>query len=90
MNPSNMADDDVIIIPTHVIEFFLYNNEVDIGNNIILARELLCHFDKWAISAMLMDGDTIGYVARIHYVLLGPVLDFISRNEAGVTSAYIM
>eukprot|EP00957_Ditylum_brightwellii_P187011 14242747-Ditylum_brightwellii.AAC.1 len=36
-----------------------------------------------------MEGDTIGHVARTHSIAFGPILYFISRNESGVTSAYI-
>eukprot|EP00957_Ditylum_brightwellii_P200103 15254213-Ditylum_brightwellii.AAC.1 len=36
-----------------------------------------------------MEGDTIGHVARTHSIALGPILDFILRNESGVTSTYI-
>eukprot|EP00957_Ditylum_brightwellii_P155758 11858330-Ditylum_brightwellii.AAC.2 len=39
---------------------------------------------------MVMDGDTIGYIARTHSVVLGPILDFILRNKSGVTSVCIM
>ena len=86
---STMADDDVIIISSHVVGFIYYNNEVESGENIVLTREPSCRFDKWAISVTSMEGDTIGHVARTHSIALGPILDFILRNESGVTSAYI-
>jgi hypothetical protein len=82
-----MADDDVIIISSHVVGFIYYNNKVGSGENFVLTREPSCQYDKWAISVTLMDGDTIGHVARTHSIALGPILDFILRNEYGVTSA---
>eukprot|EP00957_Ditylum_brightwellii_P035817 2715396-Ditylum_brightwellii.AAC.1 len=74
-----MTDDDVIIISTHVVGFVHYNNKVDIGENIILMGELLCQYDKWAISVMPMEGDTIGHITRTHSIVLGPILDFIQE-----------
>eukprot|EP00957_Ditylum_brightwellii_P069197 5254227-Ditylum_brightwellii.AAC.1 len=74
----------------HVVGFIYYNNKVDSGDNIILMREPLCHYDKWAILVTLVDGNTIGHVARAHSVALGLITDFISRNESGVTSTYII
>eukprot|EP00957_Ditylum_brightwellii_P190471 14498944-Ditylum_brightwellii.AAC.1 len=90
MMSSTMADDDVIIISTHVVGFVYYNNEVGSGKNIVLTREPSCQYDKWAILVTSMGGDTIGHVARTHSIALGPILDFILRNESSVTSAYIM
>eukprot|EP00957_Ditylum_brightwellii_P141524 10781188-Ditylum_brightwellii.AAC.1 len=89
MMSSTMADDDVIIISMHVVGFVYYNNEVGSGENSVLTREPSCQYDKLAISVMLMEGDTIGHVARTHSIAIGPILDFILRNESGDTSAYI-
>eukprot|EP00957_Ditylum_brightwellii_P118945 9072059-Ditylum_brightwellii.AAC.1 len=38
---------------------------------------------------MLIECDTIGHVTRTHSIALSPILDFILRNESGVTSTYI-
>eukprot|EP00957_Ditylum_brightwellii_P022914 1729371-Ditylum_brightwellii.AAC.1 len=65
-----MADDDVIIISSHVVGFIYYNDKVESGENIALTREPSCHFDKWAISVTSMEGDTIGHVARTHSIAL--------------------
>eukprot|EP00957_Ditylum_brightwellii_P011516 871196-Ditylum_brightwellii.AAC.1 len=89
MISSTMTDDDVISISTHVVGFIYYINEMDSGENIVLMREPLWCYDKWEILVMLMDGDTIGHVAKTCSVALGPVLDFISRNESGATFTYI-
>eukprot|EP00957_Ditylum_brightwellii_P128920 9834373-Ditylum_brightwellii.AAC.1 len=62
MITSNMADDDVIIISMHIIGLIFYNNGVDIGDNFILLRELLCCSEKCPILVTLIDGDTIRYV----------------------------
>eukprot|EP00957_Ditylum_brightwellii_P146124 11125548-Ditylum_brightwellii.AAC.1 len=87
---STMADDDAIIISTNVVGFVHYYNKVGSDENIILTREPLCQYDKWAIWVTPMESETIGHVARTHSIALGFILDFISRNESGVTSAYIM
>eukprot|EP00957_Ditylum_brightwellii_P204499 15339548-Ditylum_brightwellii.AAC.1 len=89
MMSSIMVDYDVIIIPTHVAGFVYYHNKVGSGENIALTREPLCQYDKWEILVTLMEGDTIGHVARTHSIALGPILDFILKNKSGVTSAYI-
>eukprot|EP00957_Ditylum_brightwellii_P014799 1115699-Ditylum_brightwellii.AAC.1 len=89
MMSSTMVDDVVVIISSHVVGFIYYNNKVGSGKNLILTREPSCQYDKWAISVTSMDGDIIGHVTMTHSIALGPILDFILRNESGVTSAYI-
>eukprot|EP00957_Ditylum_brightwellii_P210023 15364486-Ditylum_brightwellii.AAC.1 len=90
MMSSTMVDDDVIIILTHVVGFVYYQNKVEGGENIVLMREPLCQYDKLAILVTSMEGDTIGHVARTHSITLVPILDFMLRNESGITSTYIM
>eukprot|EP00957_Ditylum_brightwellii_P028558 2157540-Ditylum_brightwellii.AAC.1 len=36
-----------------------------------------------------MEGNTIEHVTRTNFIVLGPILDFILRNESSVTSAHI-
>eukprot|EP00957_Ditylum_brightwellii_P097865 7453534-Ditylum_brightwellii.AAC.1 len=55
MMSSAMADDDVIIISSHVVGFIYFNNKVGSSENLVLMREPLCQYDKWEILVTLME-----------------------------------